>query len=60
MAKDGKEALDILTSAEALFDLVLTDMWMPVLDGAGLVRAIRAEAKLAALPVHVLTTVPNA
>ena len=55
MAKDGKEALDILTSAETPFDLVLTDMWMPLMDGEGLVRAVRADAKLAKIPVHVLT-----
>ncbi len=30
-------------------------MWMPVMDGEGLVRAIRADEKLAALPVHVVT-----
>jgi len=54
-AKDGKEALELLNSAEAPFDLVLTDMWMPVMDGEGLVRAVRADAKLAKLPVHVVT-----
>ena len=55
MAKDGKEALDILTSAEPQFALVLTDMWMPVLDGEGLVRAVRADERLAKIPVHVVT-----
>ena len=55
MAKDGKEALDLLTSAETPFDIVLTDMWMPVMDGEGLVRAVRADEKLAKLPVHVVT-----
>ena len=55
MAKDGKEAFDLLTSADTPFDFVLTDMWMPVMDGEGLVRAIRAEGKLAALPIHVVT-----
>ena len=55
MAKDGREALDILTSSDTPFDLVLTDMWMPVMDGEGLVNAIRAGVKLAALPVHVVT-----
>ena len=55
MAKDGKEALDILTSADTPFALVLTDMWMPVMDGEGLVRAIRADEKLATIPVHVVT-----
>ena len=55
MAKDGQEALNILTSSETPFDLVLTDMWMPVMDGEGLVKAIRADAKLAAMPVDVVT-----
>ena len=55
MAKDGKEALDILTAPDQSFDLVLTDMWMPVMDGEGLVRAVRADGRLAALPVHVVT-----
>ena len=30
-------------------------MWMPVMDGEGLVRGIRADEKLAAIPVHVVT-----
>ena len=55
MARDGKEALDVLTSADKAFALVLTDMWMPVLDGEGLVRAIRADEHLATIPVHVVT-----
>ena len=36
-------------------DAVLTDMWMPELDGEGLAKAIRADASLAQLPVHVIT-----
>jgi len=55
MAKDGQEALDILNSSDSPFYLVLTDMWMPVMDGEGLVRAIRADGKLASIPVHVVT-----
>ena len=56
MASDGKKALEILKAQDApQFDLVLTDMWMPELDGAGLVNAIRANAKLSALPTYVVT-----
>ena len=55
MAKDGKEALDILASGDAAIDLVLTDMWMPVMDGERLVRSVRADRKLADIPVHVVT-----
>ena len=56
MAGDGKEALGILKSPDSpKFDFVLTDMWMPEMDGEGLVRAIRANPALKDLPVYVLT-----
>jgi len=55
LAKDGKEALDTLLAADTPFDLVLTDMWMPVMDGEELIRALRADPKFAGLPVHVVT-----
>ena len=56
MAADGKQALTELEAGGAkAFDQVLTDMWMPELDGEGLVRAIRANAALADLPVYVIT-----
>ena len=55
-AMDGKEALARLQdSGKPAFDAVLTDMWMPELDGAGLVAAIRADPRLAKTPVHVIT-----
>ena len=55
-AMDGKEALARLQNPDLPpFDAVLTDMWMPELDGEGLVKAIRADPKLAKLPVHVIT-----
>ncbi len=56
MAADGKQALATLEAPDAQpFDMVLTDMWMPELDGAGLVKAIRASTKHRSLPVHVVT-----
>jgi two-component system chemotaxis response regulator CheY len=56
MASDGQEALKILEAPDArAFDLVLTDMWMPNLDGAGLIRAIRANPALASLRVVAVT-----
>ena len=55
-APDGNEALKLLTSPDApQFDLVLTDIWMPNLDGEGLMRAIRSNPALAALPVLAVT-----
>ena len=55
-AADGREALARLQDADAYrIDAVLTDMWLPELDGEGLAKAIRADEKLAKLPVHVIT-----
>ena len=55
-AGDGQEALELLRSRGAKsFDLVLTDMWMPHMDGEGLVKAIRADPLLSGLRVVVVT-----
>ncbi|MBS2032940.1 MAG: response regulator [Deltaproteobacteria bacterium] len=52
-AADGHEALTQLKSAK--FDLVLTDLYMPVLDGFGLVARIREDAELKKIPVVVIS-----
>ena len=55
-AMNGREALCALEAPDAQpFDIVLTDMWMPEMDGEGLVKAIRASGKLKSLPVYVVT-----
>ena len=55
-AQDGQEALTLLQTPGATpVDLVLTDMWMPELDGTGLVKAIRAAPALASLRVIAVT-----
>ena len=53
-AEDGKMALERLAK-EPAFDLVLSDMWMPVMDGAELVKRIRADKRLAKLKVCSIT-----
>ncbi|MBK7863901.1 MAG: response regulator [Archangiaceae bacterium] len=53
-ASDGQEALTALHTFPA--DLVVTDMQMPRLDGLGLIRALRSEARWAQLPVIVLSS----
>ena len=53
-AENGRAALETLKNAGGA-DIVLTDMTMPVLDGAGLVREMREDPKLAAIPVYVIT-----
>ena len=54
LAVDGKAALEVL-ERDPSFDLVLTDMWMPVMDGAELIKRIRADKRLAQLKVCSVT-----
>ncbi len=53
-AADGAEGWRKLTTGS--FDIVLTDVNMPVLDGLKLVSLIRAEKRTRTLPVVVITT----
>lgn len=55
-AADGREALDILQNPHnSHFDLVLTDLWMPNLDGRELAAEIRKDSRLASLIVVAVT-----
>ncbi|MGE3537729.1 MAG: ATP-binding protein [Candidatus Tectimicrobiota bacterium] len=50
---DGQAALEALR--EQSFDLVLTDVMMPQLDGFGLLKALRADARTREVPVMILS-----
>lgn len=52
-AADGVEALELIRSGPV--DLVICDLMMPRLDGAGLVEALRAQPATRRLPVLILT-----
>ena len=56
-ADDGENALILLRSAP--FDLVVTDWNMPNMTGIDLLRAIRAEPSLKAMPVLMVTAENN-
>jgi two-component system sensor histidine kinase/response regulator len=58
LASNGLEALKIIrdrNSRGARLDLVLTDLNMPVMDGLDMLRAVRGDAKLAHLPIVMIT-----
>ena len=50
---DGQAALDAVRAGAP--DLVISDVMMPRLDGLGLVAALRADARTAAVPVLLLS-----
>jgi chemosensory pili system protein ChpA (sensor histidine kinase/response regulator) len=54
LAKDGLDALERL--AEAVPQIVLSDIEMPRMDGFDLVRNMRADARLRDLPVIMITS----
>jgi CheY-like chemotaxis protein len=52
-AEDGAEALEILTAQEGAFDLLLTDIKMPVMDGIAL--ALSAARDFPELTILLMT-----
>ena len=54
LAKDGLEALDQLAGERPV--VVLSDIEMPRMDGFDLLRNIRSDARLAGLPVVMITS----
>jgi len=52
-AADGAEALDILIAEGGRFDLLLTDIRMPLMDGIAL--ALAAKREFPALPIVLMT-----
>ena len=53
LAADGQAALEMLRAGS--FELVLTDVMMPRLDGLGLLRAIRSDPTLQLTPVVLIS-----
>ena len=53
-AADGREALELLENQR--FDLIFTDLNMPVMDGIALIRSTRARPDCRFIPIVMLTT----
>ncbi|MDH3591398.1 MAG: response regulator, partial [Planctomycetota bacterium] len=58
VAVDGMEALEKLRTND--YDMVISDIEMPRLDGFGLVREIKASARLAVVPVIIVSSLDRA
>ena len=56
-AINGKHALEVLAKERA--DLIFTDFMMPVLDGAGLLRAMADDPALRGIPVVLMSSLPE-
>jgi len=54
VAKDGADALNKL--AQGRYQLVLTDISMPVMDGIEMIREMRKDARLSEIPVIVVSS----
>jgi uncharacterized protein (TIGR02266 family) len=48
-ASDGRAALQIL--GEQRFDVLIVDIYLPVLDGAGVITAVRKQPAMTTLPI---------
>jgi CheY-like chemotaxis protein len=56
-ATNGQQGLQVM--AEHPPDLVILDYMMPLLDGPGVLRAMRADPRLATVPVIMMSAMPE-
>ena len=56
VAEDGEQGWEKLLENVATIKAVVTDIEMPRLDGLGLARRIRADARTASLPIIAVTS----
>jgi len=57
LTSDGKEAWDKLNTPGEQFDLLITDVEMPRLDGLALTRRVKEHPELKAIPIVVFSSI---
>lgn len=60
LSEDGESAWSLLADPSLEFSLVLLDRMMPGLDGIGLLKRIKADTRLASIPVIMQTAADSA
>lgn len=55
-AEDGRDALELLARSEDQFDIIVTDINMPRMDGYELIKSLREKEQYRDLPIIVLST----
>lgn len=58
-ATDGKQAAELFTHSQEEFDLIVTDLNMPIMDGQALIQFIRKELNNAIIPILMVTSEEN-
>ena len=58
-AADGKQAAELFTHSQEEFDLIVTDLNMPIMDGQALIQFIRKELNNAIIPILMVTSEEN-
>ena len=58
-AADGKQGAEIFAQSQDEFDLIVTDLNMPVMDGQGLIQYIRRDLGNAIIPILMVTSEDN-
>jgi two-component system, chemotaxis family, sensor kinase CheA len=59
LAKDGQEAWEMLNGGNVKYDLLVTDIEMPNLDGFELTRRVRASKRHEGLPIVAVTSLDS-
>lgn len=57
-ARNGREALHVLTALGVLPSVIVLDVRMPVMDGRDVVRVLRSYSRLNTIPIILLSAYP--